>query len=241
MPNDVSGAFPVKSGAGFLQQLDRRGTILDLEAIEASLREVQENFSFINSRLGDPREPFDRLALENMRLGYALIDRMIENKVDLFSFGQLRAFLELNALVLCGQDDQVRLDSMPHLVATTFFDNLDGGIRDVVEWRALHASESVWIRAAGVYIRMLSEPQLFIEGNHRTGALVMSYILARDGKPPVVLAVPHAKPFFEWSTLFSTKRKSGFFLRWQMRRLSHQFAAFLVTQADPRFLRARRD
>ena len=226
MPNDASRAFPVKSGAGFLPQLDRRGTILDLEAVEASLREVQENLSFINSRLGDPRDPFDRLALENMMLGYALIDRMIERKVDLFSFGQLRAFLELNALVLCGQDDQVRLDSMPHLVATEkhFFDNLDGGIRDVVEWYDLHASESVWIRAAGVYIRMLSEPQLFIEGNHRTGALVMSYILARDGKPPVVLTIPRAKPFFEWSTLFSTKRKTSFLLGWQMPWLMRRFS-----------------
>jgi hypothetical protein len=61
-----------------------------------------------------------------------------------------RDFLELNALVLCGQNGQVRLESMPHLVATDkhFFDNLDGGIRDVFEWHALHASESVWIRAA---------------------------------------------------------------------------------------------
>jgi hypothetical protein len=128
-----------------------------------------------------------------MVLGYALIDRMIERKVDLFSFGQLRAFIELNALLLCGQDDQAIL------------------------------------------------PQLFIEGNHRTGALVMSYIQARDGKPPFVLTVPHAEPFFEWSTLFSTQGKSGFFLRRQMRRLRHQFAVFLITQADPRFLRARRD
>jgi hypothetical protein len=198
MPNDMSGAFPVKSGAKFTPQLDRTGTILDLKAIEASLREVQKNFSLINSRLGDRREPFDRLALENMMLGYALIDGMIEHKVELFSFGHLRAFLELNALVLCGHDDQVRLESMPHLVATDkhFFDNLDGGIRDVVEWHALHASESAWIRAAGVYIRMLSEPQLFIEGNHRTGALVMSYILARDGKPPFVLTVTPCKAVF---------------------------------------------
>src|SRR3974377_1961848 len=160
MPNDASRAFPVKSGAGLLPQLNRRGTILDLEAIEASLREVQENFSFINSRLGDPREPFDRLALENMMLRYALIDRVVDHKVDLFSFGQLRSFLELNALVLCGKDDQVRLDSMPHLVVTEkhFFDNLDGGIRDVFEWHALHASESVWRRAAGVSFGLLRWP-----------------------------------------------------------------------------------
>jgi hypothetical protein len=42
-------------------------------------------------------------------------------------------------------------------------------------------------RAAEVYIYILSEPQLFIAGNHRTGALVLSYILAREGRPPFVL------------------------------------------------------
>jgi hypothetical protein len=39
-----------------------------------------------------------------------------------------------------------------------------------MEWYALHDSESVWKRASGVYIRVLSEPQLFLEGNHRSGA-----------------------------------------------------------------------
>ena len=226
-----------------LAATDWEGTHFDLPAIERSLREVKANFTTINSQLGTPREPLDRLAVENMMSGYVFIDQLIDGKADLFAFGQLRVFLELNALVLCGRDKQVRLDCAQHLVATDkyFFDNVDGGIRDVVEWHALHSNESAWIRAAGVYIRILSEPELFIEGNHRTGALVMSYILAHDGHPPFVLTAERAKDFFNWSTLFSTKRKSGFFLRWQMRRLSHQFAAFLVTQADPRFLRARRD
>ena len=226
-----------------LAATDWEGTHFDLPAIERSLREVKANFTTINSQLGTRREPLDRLAVANMMCGYAFIDALIDGKVDLFAFGQLRVFLELNALVLCGRDKQIRLDCAQHLAATDkyFFDNVDGGIRDVVEWHALHSNESAWIRAAGVYIRILSEPELFIEGNHRTGALVMSYILARDGHPPFVLTAERAKDFFNWSTLFSAKRKSGLLLRWQMPSLTRNFAEFLIAQADPRFLRPRRD
>jgi hypothetical protein len=242
VPSDLSGAFPVKGGAGLLPQPSCSGIILDLVAIEASLREVQENFAGVNSGLGSPREPLDRFAVDNMMAGYAFTEELVVGKVDLFAIGQLRLFLEMNALVLCGRDEQVRLDSAQHLAATDkyFFDNVDGGVRDVVEWHALHANGSAWMRAAGVYIRILSEPELFIEGNHRTGALIISYILARAGHPPFVLTVPDAKEFFDWSTLFGSKRKSGFFLRWQMPWLTHRFAKFLIAHADPRFLCARR-
>jgi hypothetical protein len=200
---------------------------------------VEANFAAINSQLGSPREPLDRLAVHHMMGGYAFVEELIERKIELFSLGHLRLFLELNALVLCGRDKQVRLDSAQHLVATDkyFFDNEDGGIRDVVEWYALHANESAWMRAAGVYIRILSEPKLFIEGNHRTGALVVSYILAQDGHPPFVLTAGGAKDFFHWSALFSTKRKTDFLLRWQMPWLRRNFAAFLAAQSDRRFLR----
>ena len=226
-----------------LPQPDRRGTIFDLSAIERSLREVQADFAAINSRVSSPREPLDHVAVDHMTNGYAFVDELIDDKIDLFSLGQLRLFLELNALVLCGRDEQVRLESARHLTATDkyFFDNVDGGIRDVVEWHALHTSESAWMRAAGVYIRILSEPELFIEGNHRTGALVMSYILARAGHPPFVLTAESAKDFFDWSTLFSTKRKTSFLLRWQMPWLRRSFATFLAAQANPSFLRPHGD
>jgi hypothetical protein len=78
-------------------------------------------------------------------------------------------------------------------------------------------------------------------GSGEGGALVMSYILARGGYPPFVLTAERARDFFNWSTLFSAKRKSGLLLRWQMPLLTRNFAEFLIAQADPRFLRARRD
>ncbi|WP_232470147.1 MULTISPECIES: hypothetical protein, partial [Methylococcus] len=55
------------------------------------------------------------------------------------------------------------------------------GIEGLMDWYALHRRESPWERAAGVYARVLSKPQLFIEGNHRSGSLIMSYILAQGG------------------------------------------------------------
>lgn len=237
--NLPAGAVPVTRGAVLSPRPDRRGTILDLAAIEASLREVETHFAHINP--DNRRDQLDHGMVDHMMSGYAFIDELIEGGIDLFSFGKLRLFLELNALVLCGRDEQVRLESARHLAATDkyFFDNVDGGIRDVVEWHALHANKSAWMRAAGVHIRILSEPELFIEGNHRTGALVISYILARDCHPPFVLTVDHAKDFLDWSTLFTSKRKTGLLLRWQMPWLKRRFAEFLQTQSDPKFLRTR--
>jgi hypothetical protein len=233
--SDLPGPVSDAGGATSLAQ------ILDLAAIEASLRAVQARFTRINRRLGTRRDLLDPTAVDHMLEGYAFIDALIAHQIDLFSFGRLRLFLELNALVLCGRDEQARSAAAGHLTATDkhFYDNEQGGIRDVVEWHALHAHESAWRRAAGVYIRMLSEPELFIEGNHRTGALVMSYILAREGHPPFVLTVKNVKPFLDWSTLFTTKRKASLLFPGQMYWLRRRFAAFLAAQADPKFLRMR--
>jgi hypothetical protein len=224
-----------------LRRSARQGVVLDLAAIEASLREVARHFAHINPHLESRRDPFDDIAVNHMVAGYTFVDGLIARKIDLFALGQLSLFLELNALVLCGCDEQVRSEAARHLSATDkhFFDNVDGGIRDVIEWHAMHADESAWMRAAGVYIRMMSEPELFIEGNHRTGALVMSYLLVRGGQPPFVMTVDNAKDFLDWSAHFTIKRKSGLALRCQMTWLKRRFAGFLKAQADARFLRAR--
>lgn len=218
-----------------------RGSVLNLAAIEVSLRAVAAHFAQINPQLDSARDGMEALVVEHMLAGYAFVDDLIARRVDLFSLGQLRAFLELNALVLCGSDERVRAEAAQHLIATEkhFYDNADGGIRDVIEWHALHGDESPWLRAAGTYIRILSEPELFIEGNHRTGALIMSYILAREGHPPFVLTVDNAKAYLDPSTLFMRKSKTSMTLRWQMPRLKRSFAAFLRAQADPRFLQVR--
>ena len=211
---------------------------MNLRAIEVSLREVQAQFPRINSIIKSPRDRMDDAVVENMLTGYAFVDGLLARKVNLFSLAQLRCFLELNAIVLCGLDPVVRTEAADHLAATEqhFYEEKDGGIRDIMEWYDLHQRESPWKRAAGVYIRVLSEPELYIEGNHRTGALIMSYILARDGQPPFVLTVDNAKAYFDPSTLITKKKKKSLSLLFEMPRLKRQFSEFLMSQQNPKYL-----
>src|SRR5262249_36100396 len=111
-----------------------------------------------------------------------------------------------------------------------------GGIRDIIEWYSAHKREPARVCAAGVYIRILSEPELFIEGNHRTGVLVMSYILAKRGLPPFVLSPSNAMEFASMSTAFAAKRKTGPYLSFQMPWLKRRFANFLARHEKPTHL-----
>jgi len=168
------------------------------------------------------------------------VDRLVAEQLDLFAMGHLKLFLEMNAVVLCGRDKRERVQAASHLAATEqrFYEQEGGGIRDIVEWYTRHRTESPWKRAAGVYVRMLSEPELFIEGNHRSGALVMSYILARDGRPPFVLTAENARAYLDPSTLITQTRKHGVVALFRLPKITRYFAEFLKKQADQRYLLA---
>jgi hypothetical protein len=214
------------------------GRTLDLGAIETSLRDLQAQLPRINRLLACHRESIDDSVVANMMAGYAFVDSLIAQRADLFAMGNLKLFLEINALVLCGRDDRQRAQAKAHLAATErrFYEQEGGGIRDVVEWYMLHRRESPWKRAAGVYVRILSEPELFIEGNHRSGALVMTYILAREGHPPFVLTAENAKAYLDPSTLITKTRKKSIAMLYRMPRIKRYFANFLNEQADPKYL-----
>jgi hypothetical protein len=212
--------------------------LLNLPEIEASLRGLQRAFPQINKELSDRRDPLDDEVLENMLDGYALVDSLICGGIDIFAMGQLHHWLDLNAIVLCGGDAAVRISHHRLIEATEsrFYEEPGGGIRDIMDWYDLHRGRNVWRRATGVFIRMLSDPQLFIEGNHRTGALVMSYLLAREGRPPFVLTANNAREFFNPSSVIKKTKKRSMSMRLNMPGLGRAFAAYLERQANPSFL-----
>ena len=141
--------------------------------------------------------------------------------------------LELNTRVLCGTSEQKRREYHKHIAANNryFYERTDAGIHDLYEWYTLQRHEPVWHRAAGIYIRILSEPQVFIEGNDRTGALVMSYILAKEGQPPFVLTAANAKAYFESSALIKKLPRNGLANLFRLPRLKARIADFLKDQA----------
>jgi hypothetical protein len=212
---------------------------LNLKAIEQSLRDVQREFPKINEILQSRRDSMTDAVLENMLAGYTFVDRAVADGVDLFTLRHATALLELNHIVLCGLNEQVRQEYQTHIEAAAqrFYEQGEGNIGDILRWYYRHEGESSWKRAAGVYVRILSQPQLYIEGNHRTGALIMSYILMRDGKAPFVLTVDNAKAYFDPSTLIKATKKTTTTLLTKLPRMKKLFAEFLRDQANSHYLR----
>jgi len=211
---------------------------LNLEPIEKSLRRVQREFPRINEILHSRRDSLSDEVLENMMTGYALVDRLITDDVNLPTAKHAPYLLELNHVVLCGLDPSIRKEHRKHIDATTqrFYKQEGFNIADILRWHEDHQSESCWKRAAGVYVRILSQPQLYIEGNHRTGALIMSYLLARDGKAPFVLTVENAKAYFDPSTLIKETQKTVVTLLMKLPRMKKRFASFLKEQANEEYI-----
>ena len=207
--------------------------LLDLQSIEASLRGVQSEFPRINQALNFPRERMDDEVVENLMSGYALVSQLLEANIELFALGSSAYLLELNTRVLCGTSEQKRREYKKHIAAANhhFYDRTDAGIQDLAEWYALHRHESVWQRAAGLYIRILSAPQVFIEGNDRTGTLVMSYILAKEKQLPFVLSTSNAKTYFDWSALVRNIPRNSLGSLFRLPRLKARIAGFLKDQA----------
>jgi hypothetical protein len=87
-------------------------------------------------------------------------------------------------------------------------------------------------------VRILSKPQLFIEGNHRTGALIMSYVLLRNGRPPFVLNVDNALAYFDPSALIRNTSKLGAIALFRLPGIKKRFAQFLEEYADDVYLLA---
>ena len=207
--------------------------VLNLQSIEASLRGVQSEFPAINQSLRFSLERMDEEVVENLISGYSLINYLLEANIELFDLGNSAYLLELNTRVLCGTNEQKRSEYHKHITANRryFYERTDAGIQDLSEWYKLRRHESVWYLAASIYIRILSEPQVFIEGNDRTGALVISYILAKQGQAPFVLTTANAKAYFEISAHIKQLPRNGLVKMIRLPFLKAQIADFLKNQA----------
>jgi len=211
---------------------------LNLSAIDASLRAVQQVFERINGTLSTPRDALTDEVRANMMAGYRFVDEALGHGLDPFRFGNSRWLLELNALVLCGSDEARRREFAPHIAVTArdFYGQEGAGIAALAEWLKGHRGDDVWNRAAGAYIQILSHPQLFVEGNHRAGVLIVSLLLAREGHPPFVLSVANARSYFEPSTLAKETRMHGLDALIELPRLRRRFAQLLRCSGDPAHL-----
>lgn len=210
---------------------------LNYVAIKMSLVETQQNFDVINANLTVERTPLSDELINNLLAGYAQIDEYLAKGIDLFKVGNSDLLLALNKTVLYHSTDISTAESSRQFEATQqhFYEAKNGGIGHLMEWLDMHRGSSVWKRSAGLFTYIMSQPQLFIEGNHRTGAIIMSYMLMREGYAPFVLSLSNAQHFFEPAELIKKRRKKTMDELLYLPKQTRKFAKLLKHEQSQAF------
>lgn len=211
---------------------------LHLGRIDDELSDVQRHFPAINAVLNCRRDDFSDGVRRNMLAAYEFLDVIIEDRLDLFSDKGLEALLQLNHLVLLGKGYDPRAFSK-HIAVTRqqFFPNFLRYVKPIRRWYRKHETANPYKVAAQVYVGVLSQPQLYQEGNHRTGSLIASGILMQNGCPPFVLTRRNALAYFNPSSeiKFADKRTVRGKLR--LPKYSREFREFLQHNVNQAFVR----
>lgn len=173
---------------------------LDLCAIGESLQAVEDDWPRIDADLARTgiggKDPFTAFLRGNMLSAYAYLDDLLQQQVEPFSNNGLAALLGLNNRVHYGTD-RALMDEYKLAIAANA-DKFYANIGPVKAWYTKHArrGDHPYKLAAETYVSILGQPQLFIEGNHRAGALIASWISLDAGYAPFVLSVDNAIAYF---------------------------------------------
>lgn len=174
----------------------------DLKKIEESYTSVLNNWQKIDDELersgiGRKDTPFDRMVMANMLSAWEYIDYVIRKKdYDLLSQKGGPDMLEVNHRVHYGLNTELRQEYRKAIDATTEkFTNQVGPLRKYYRKKIKNQASANKI-AAGIYIAILGMPQLYIEGNHRAGSVVASWVNLVHNNAPFVLTVDNAISFF---------------------------------------------
>jgi hypothetical protein len=209
-------------------------TGVNLKRIFKSLKVVQKHFDGINDTLTVKRDPLDDFVLDNMISAFSYLNEIIALGVDLFSDKGLSAMLELNHLALCGSDENLRREYRFHIQSTRekFFDM----VAPLRRWYRKHQGDNPVKVAAEMYVGVLSQPQVFIEGNHRTGSLISSWVLVTHNHGPFVLTRKNAIAYFEPSSQIKFTDKRTIHGRMKLPKYKKEFRTFLEKNSSKKFL-----
>jgi hypothetical protein len=173
----------------------------NLTNVEKSLLDVQNNWKKIDDELDHEkigrRDTFDPVIRGRLMEAYGHLNGLLEKGVEPFSPEGICEILELNNIVHYGFNSQLRLEYNQAIQATS--EKFNECITPIEKWYRKHMKgEPHPLKvAAEVYVAVLGFPQLFIEGNHRTGNLISNWISMYYGKPPFVLSPKNAVAYFK--------------------------------------------
>jgi hypothetical protein len=176
---------------------------LNLPEIARSLQRVENEWPRIDAELRRSgvgrKDPFTAVLRENMLSAYGYLDRLLAESIEPLCERQIGHLLALNGRVHYGGDRRLMKEFAGAIEASArkFYANIEA----VHAWHATHAGrgDHPYKLAAEAYVSIVGQPQVFIEGNHRTGSLIASWINLHAGYPPFVLSVDNALAYFSHS------------------------------------------
>lgn len=216
--------------------------IFDIDAIYTNLLDVQRDFPAINRSLSCQRDQLNNEVIHNLLTGYEYINFLLVKR-ELHQLTQ-NTMLRLNQLVHTGNDPSKELEYMGFMNSTR--DKVDNQSENLMKWYKRHTEnkDDPYELAAGLYVRVLAMPQLFIEGNHRTGSLIANLELLLFGQNPFILTPDNAVQFFNLASdvkFFKADVGSHFKRLVGWRDEKHRMREFLKSKALPFVKRAQAD
>lgn len=214
----------------------------NLKEIEASYQEVLRNWEAIDNQLdeykiGRKDTPFDKGLMDNLLSAWEFIDYFIRTReYGLLSRKGGPDMLEINHRVHYGEDYALREEYRKAMDATT--EKFSRQIVPIRKYYKKHmqGEPSVNQVASEVYIAILGQPQLYIEGNHRSGSIVASWINMAHNKPPFVLTVDNAITFFRPAqTIKNFNKRSMWRSVTKLPKYKADFKRFWKDHCDKRF------
>ena len=211
---------------------------LHLGRIDDELRDVQRHFPAINALLNCRRDEFTDTVRQNMLAAYEFLDAVVNDNLDFFSDQGLEALLQLNHLVLLGRGyDPSEFGRHISVTRRQFFDNFRRYVKPIRRWYRKHETDNPYKVASQVYVGVLSQPQLYQEGNHRAGSLIASGILLQNGCPPFVLTRKNAVAYFNPSSEIKFTDKRTIRGKLRLPKYQHDFGDFLKANVNEAYVR----
>ena len=166
----------------------------DLEKINENYRLMIDDFDRINSIVYCKRDAFDSAMAQNMLRAYNHINNHVasNHRRTMLSWKEV---LELNLIVHLGVNEETRREYHKFIQHTE--EKFEQHFPSLMLWYDRHEAheDDPYKIAAGLYVRVLAQPQLFVEGNHRTGSLIANYYLLLKLQEPFVMTPDNAVEF----------------------------------------------
>jgi hypothetical protein len=214
---------------------------LNLPEIADQLAQVEFHWPAIDAALQQAgvghKEPFTAFLRGNMLSAYAYLDEPLATHTPPFSPAGIDQMLALNERVHYGDSAALRAEFASAIDANADKFNLQ--IEPIAAWYWRHASrgEHPYKLAAEAYVSIVGQPQLFIEGNHRTGSLIASWINLWGGYAPFVLSQQNAVAYFAPSAAIKQfANRSTWRGRSQLPKYRKSFRAFWENHVDDKYV-----